>query len=499
MVSSCSGYGKYLKEWAESIAGLNTKPARVCLVTHGIPTEEAQGKQAVAIINAAGVEALHKHVPERLDFGVARNMAVAMSETEWVMHFDCDDTLMPHAMEDIAALAPQADVVALGYERSGDLAAGPSNKRRIYSSTTGLQALDAAAPCSGVSPFRRSLWERSPYRTDMKGAWDTALWIGFARLGARFRATKRPCFWYRQHADSIFNKRRTTVDWTHVYTGSYLRALRRGDRGVGVIVPLDANLPEDRRTLWSFVKNHYSTHHPDWPVVEGVTSEALWCKGDAIAKALAQTTADILVIADADCIVPPEALAWAVDAVEKGAPWAVPHHLVHRLSEAVTRNYLSGVPLSLPLNPKEYSRPPYAGYPGGGILVVRRRIYEAVGGIPLGFKGWGSEDQCLALLLDTLAGEHVRGTADLIHLYHAPQPTRKTPEANSRLFRKIKAAAHKGPDYLLSTLPNLPKAPSRKTLWQKKVDEQANRFDLEARRNRNSFLARRNRGTGGVR
>src|SRR6185369_4559096 len=116
---------------------------------------------------------------------------VSLSETPWVMHLDADDTLLPWAVEEFQQIAPNADVIQSGYRRTGHLMAGPSRKERIYKGADGLKALDLSSICSGVSPFRRSLWEQSPYRTDMLGAWDTALWIGFARLGARFRPTTR--------------------------------------------------------------------------------------------------------------------------------------------------------------------------------------------------------------------------------------------------------------------------------------------------------------------
>lgn len=441
IVTSSCGYGKYLREWAESILELTVKPGKAAIFTHGSESDREYAAAATQLLNAGGLRTEHQHEPAKLDFGTARNRAVEMSDTEWVMHFDADDRLMPHATTDIAELAPSADVIALGYERSGDLAAGPTNRTRVYSNTTGEQALAAAAPASGVSPFRRSLWERSPYRTDMLGAWDTALWIGFARLGARFRATKRPGFWYRQHADSVFNQRRLIHDWTHGLTVSQLVSLRRNDQGVAVMIPVDEQPNAERRAALAFVQAHYAKAHPEWPVILGRSNGRSWRKGDAIANALTHSTARTLVIADADCLVDPDELRRTVAAVEaRAVPWAMPHDLVHRFDAPTTTAFMQGRVIER----RRYTRPPYNGFAGGGIVVVPRPHYEATGGIPKCFVGWGCEDEALALVLDTFVGPHQRGRADLIHLWHPPQETKRSATGNRSALGMLRRALDKG-------------------------------------------------------
>lgn len=491
IVSSCDdGYSRYLGEWASSIDDLARKPGAVRLFTHGGDVARIQGALVIGILSDRGIDARHEHEPTRLDYGTARNRAVAMASTDWVMHLDADDMVMPHCLDDVAAIAPNADVVGLGYERSGDLNAGPSNRTRIYSDGDGLKVLDHAAPCSGVSPFRRSFWERSPYRTDMKGAWDTALWIGFARLGARFRATKRPGFWYRQHADSVFNRRRKTFDWTHAHTVTKLRSLRRNDQGVAIIVPLDARLAPDRKIAWAATRAHYERAFPQWPIIEGVDKSATWRKGTAVANALADCRAATIVIADADCIVDPAAIADAVGRVASGrAPWAVPHDRVLRLNMAATVAFLGGK--TEVDERRDLARAAYRGFAGGGILVVDRVGYEATGGIPQAFKGWGGEDQALAVILDTCLGPHYRGGADLIHLWHEPQFAKRMGGGQNQIrFQALAAAARGGPDALLIALRSI----QVDKPWQRNAVEGAPPL---SRKDRQNFLLRRQRRTGG--
>ena len=454
IVTSCYQYSQYLGPWAKSILAQTTKPGAVAILTHGSAADRGAGANVARLLAGSGVPATHEHSNTVLDFGVARNRAVAMARTPWVMHLDTDDTLLPNAVADFLELSPNADVISAGYLRTG---LGMVNKRpRVYQDLDGLKALDASAMCSGISPFRKSLWEQTPYRTDMMGAWDTALWIGFARLGARFRATKRAVFNYHQHNDSIFNLRRRVLGWARVRTTAQLKALRRQYTGVSVVVPQDHRLSPDRARNWERVQSHYSTHHPGWRVVPGRCPSVTWVKGAAIMDALGSDKSDILVIADADCLVSPEALQASVELVQNGAPWAMPHKMVHRANEKWTSLFCSNpTPLRLPER-GSYDRQPYEGAEGGGIFVIRRVWYDAIGGIPYVFRGWGSEDRALACLANTLLGPCVRGSADLLHLYHKPQTQMPQSQANLQLLRRLGLAAQNGKDALVSTVFTFP-------------------------------------------
>lgn len=476
IVTSCSGYHKYLDAWAHSIANLLEYPGGVGIYTHGTDDDLHAGRKAAEFLRGVGIPAVHKHNGSLLDFGTARNRAVELSSTEWVMHLDCDDQIMPHAMEDVRVLAPGADVISFGYERSGETKHRPANRVRLYRDGDGLGILEHAAPCSGVSPFRRSFWERSPYRTDMVGAWDTALWIGFARLGARFRATSRPCFWYVHHTDSVFTQRRLTYNWKHAFTASRLGSLRRNDQGVAIIVPRDPIPAQDRLEAWDTVKRSLETHLPSWPIYEGFCDPRSWRKGEAVSDALARmtTSPDILVVLDADCLVSPDALQWSVAQVQKGAPWSVPHQLVYRLNAAATIRWRSTAWTTTRFptpSPEDLARSVYQGYAGGGVFVVRRFLYEAVGGIPYAFEGWGGEDQAFALIMDTMVGTHVRGKADLVHLWHEPQPTKKVHTRNMHTYRKLRIASKRGPEHfweVLQTLPGIRRLNVQVPPWKKK-------------------------------
>lgn len=423
IVTSCHNYGRYVVEWAKSIVALKTFYPSVCTIIDNGSTDTSphQIEEAAKVLRAAGINTIVERIPFE-SFGRGRNKAVeASGDTTWVMHFDCDDTLMDHALEDTHALMPEADVIGFGYRRSGDLASGPRNRTRVYSKHQGKSTLDSNAPCSGVSPFRRSFWERSPYREEMRGGWDTALWIGFAHLNARFVPTRRPVFFYRQHHDSIFNQRWPNKRRTH-FVGCKLGNLRRKfDRGVSVIIPFRPDRAE-RDLSYDWVKRRYEGVHPDWEVVTGYCpDDEPWRKGVAVADALTRANGATLVIADSDCFIEPDALTNAVELVSRGqAEWVVPHTLVKRLDKESSVAVIGQDPCEVRNPEGTLRRKSYEGYAGGGLLVVDRSDYEAAGGIPHVFVGWGAEDECLAVVLDTLIGEHTRFEYDLWHLYHSP-------------------------------------------------------------------------------
>jgi glycosyltransferase involved in cell wall biosynthesis len=476
IVTSCVNYAKYLDEWATSILKQTVRPGAVCIFTHGTHEDKLRGGTVSLRLSDAGIPTRHQHSIEKLDLGSARNRAVEMAKTEWVQHLDADDTLTSWAVEEFQRLAPFADMTQAGYIRTGQISLGPSKRARLYTSADGERALDLPSMASGCSPFRKSFWMQSPYRTDMLGGWDTALWIGFAKLGARFRPTTREVFHYRQHADSVFNIRRKTLGWARVHTTAMLKQVRSDRSGVDVIVPRDLRATPDRDIVWKRVRAHYETHHPDWRIIEGRCATPVWIQGAAINDALKQSNADIIILADADCLVDPNALQCAVTDVSYGKAWAMPHLMVYRATKEMTEQYVAdNNAITMPLFPDRHSteRPVYEGAPGGGIVVLRRMHYDAIGGIPLAFRGWGSEDRALACLCLGLLGPCARGTADLLHLWHVPQADRAQPNGNLQLLRKLGQSALHSKDALVScayTMPNPGNRPLRKDdPWKKNV------------------------------
>lgn len=206
-----------------------------------------------------------------------------------------------------------------------------------------------------------------------------------------------------------------------------------------VIVPWRPDGAERTRN-WAWLRTQWETY--GWDIIEGHCPDGPWVKAHAVADALTKTTADILVIADADIWCPDIHLA--VKALQHGATWAVPHRKVYRLTDRATTQLVDGATTWQRLGHPPLDQAPYNGIAGGGIVAIQRDLYEQAPFDPR-FNGWGGEDSAAGITWTALAGPPRRGTAPLWHLWHRPQP-RLSRVSGSResmaLLNRYKTARH---------------------------------------------------------
>lgn len=207
---------------------------------------------------------------------------------------------------------------------------------------------------------------------------------------------------------------------------------------VAVVVPFRSGCPW-RERAWRYVRGRLE-QHSDWQIIEASASQGPWCKAAAVNPVVEQVDAEIVIQADADCFT--DGLQEAIEAVEAGAPWAIPHEMVSRLTEEATERVLAGADW----RDRPLVQRPYRGIAGGGFVVASREVLQAV---PLDrrFIGWGQDDEAHALALQTLVGEPWRGTAPLVHLWHPPQErmTRNRGSQESWALRRRYARAKNDP------------------------------------------------------
>jgi hypothetical protein len=182
---------------------------------------------------------------------------------------------------------------------------------------------------------------------------------------------------------------------------------------VNVLVPYRPEPGRDRVYRW--VRDRYESL--GLTVIEGNAPEGEWRKAHAVADAASRATADVVLVADAD--VWSDGIDEALRAVALGAPWAIPHMHVRRLTQEATELVLNGGPLE-----GDLEEPAYRGVEGGGLVVLP---LDTLRDIPpdARFAGWGGEDFAWSLALTTLAGPCWRGDAPLWHLHHPPQQDRR--------------------------------------------------------------------------
>ncbi len=139
----------------------------------------------------------------------------------------------------------------------------------------------------------------------------------------------------------------------------------------------------------------------------------------AINAAARSSTADVLVICDADTL-PVGHFEDAVARVESMEwAWSLPLWYM-KAGETVTAEILAGADPAATRD--EECDWVGDGVSWAGVQIVRRISFLAVGGWDERFVGWGSDDACFGLAMDTIVGEHTRFDGTALHLWHPQGP-----------------------------------------------------------------------------
>lgn len=176
-------------------------------------------------------------------------------------------------------------------------------------------------------------------------------------------------------------------------------------------------------------------------VITGASPPGPFSRTAAILDAAGRASGDVYVVSDADVLCDLDA---ALDHVSEHG-WAIPHRLIHRLSRESTEKVYDGADWhGLPLSTDNLQdRRPYVGHEAGTLYVITAEAFWTAPPDP-GFKGWGGDDDALKLAYRCLIGAPWRGDADLVHLWHPPQPRDSRVRgnaANMKLLKRYQRAA----------------------------------------------------------
>lgn len=234
-------------------------------------------------------------------------------------------------------------------------------------------------------------------------------------------------------------------DWTEDFDSPsdyYAFTARRTTPTVTVAVPL--NLTDDhRRQAWQYIRNQYA--RLGWPIVTG-TCDGPWRKAQAIADAVAKAETNMVLVADADMLIPN--LPAAVTALTaSGRAWGKPYRILKRLTpEATTRVLAGATPTVVADDRGSLLEPPYAHVIGGGAVMLPTQLARECPGDPR-FVGWGCEDAAWGWMLKSLAGAPRVENETAIHLWHPPQtrPSRSQGSPENEALKRRYSAARRDP------------------------------------------------------
>ena len=185
-----------------------------------------------------------------------------------------------------------------------------------------------------------------------------------------------------------------------------------------------------RASARSCVESRWRTH--GYSVVVGEI-DGPWSKARAVAAALEHSTADTLVVTDAD--VWSDAGPRAASFVDGGGTWSVPFSTVRRLTAPASQQAIETGSFTGKL-----AKPPFRAVPGGGLVVLSRETYDRAPLDPR-FVNWGHEDEAWGMALTVLAGRPMIWDSPLWHLWHPPQDKSRTPER--RVSQSLRARYQK--------------------------------------------------------
>lgn len=221
------------------------------------------------------------------------------------------------------------------------------------------------------------------------------------------------------------------------------------DRGAGLslLVPYRDDGESGRAENWEWLRQYWEHALPEAEIVVGDMPGDPFSKTCAVNAAFRKSSGDVLVMIDADCYIDPAVILDCAHEIREGRKrvprepvWFVPYRHLFRLTRVSTL-YLLG---SEPDDPFQFSSPPddvdvgptngseFGHWFGALIQIFPREAFELVQGMSPAFRGWGAEDVCFVLTIDTLFGVHRLTTNQVLTLWHS---VRSKPGTNANLLR----------------------------------------------------------------
>lgn len=209
---------------------------------------------------------------------------------------------------------------------------------------------------------------------------------------------------------------------------------------VSVIVPWrDSGCASRARNVWR-VESYLRGVFPDSDVQLADDGGELWSRGQSIDQAVARARWDVLVVCDADVLVPHAQLWRAVVRAAQRPGLVVPFTRYRYLSPSATLDALTHSWLPFEQLPSLWSLRTAVG----ACVVFSRQTHELAAGHDPRFRGWGWQDKAFDSACSTLAGPLRRVRGDALHLWHPTDPTNSqgapSLQQNTLLGRRYVAA-----------------------------------------------------------
>ena len=186
---------------------------------------------------------------------------------------------------------------------------------------------------------------------------------------------------------------------------------------VSLIVPWRPG-DAQREHVWAWCKRYWEYRCPEFELVECDSGDEPFTRGRSVNEGVEKSSGEILVLADADTLVP--YIGGAVERAVLYDEWLVGYRAgdYYKLTETATAVLLNrGADWTLIEPVREDWAERLATH--SACVVLSRAAFERVGGYDPRFIGWGFEDGGFLCALETLFKPHERARGWAIHLWHA--------------------------------------------------------------------------------
>lgn len=228
-----NGYGKFIDQWLRAIDELETKPSAITIALgkdHGLT--KAEESHLAEKYGHLGVKLVHTDAEPLM--GPMRNAAVEATNTEWIMYLSVDDVILPRAIDIFERYEKDADYICIMWESVATWRRGAKVITHKPKTPEEMALLyNGKGFIVGHSPFRRSFWEKHPYKPhDYPNAPFVA---DLVEAGARFVKTDEPCTRYLRRLDSHaarLGRRKETLDpiekgWANRWKNNMQKRIRK--------------------------------------------------------------------------------------------------------------------------------------------------------------------------------------------------------------------------------------------------------------------------------
>jgi GT2 family glycosyltransferase len=194
-------------------------------------------------------------------------------------------------------------------------------------------------------------------------------------------------------------------------------------KGLSILMPVGGILEQDiwRSRAHEWIIERYKALLPQAELCFGLSKAEPYSRSEARNDAFAQSTGDMLLVADADTVINLGQITKAIQLIREAAtPWVIPYTIYYNLSQQATVYLIENAPPSeyIPEPDDEDAWEHRIENSPGGFQVLPRAAWEAVGGFDELFRGWAFEDDAFRCALDRMWGKHTRGAGAALHCWH---------------------------------------------------------------------------------